>query len=70
MRIEFRLFDKTTSTFRVVYFMKWNQNVPYFTSNSLLAKKYWHELAAAKDIQLLKKAESKIAITISIKVVF
>lgn len=69
MKIEFRLFDKTTTTFKVVYFMKWRGNVPLFTSDSNFAKKYWHKRAADKDMQLLNIAESKTAMTISIKLV-
>ena len=69
MKIEFWLFDKTTSSFNVVYFQKWNKRQPLFTSDPNNAKKYWHDWLAKEDVSLLQKAKSQTAITVSIKVV-
>ncbi|MDA9472194.1 hypothetical protein [Enterococcus sp. 5H] len=69
MKIEFRLLDKTTETFRIVYFERWNNKEPSFTSDPQSAKQYWHDRLAEEDINLLQKAKSETAITISIKLV-
>ncbi|PZL77503.1 hypothetical protein CI088_01500 [Enterococcus plantarum] len=69
MKIEFRILDKTTSSFKVVYFQKWDKRQPLFTSDSQSAKKYWHDRLAEEDINLLQKAKSETAITVSIKLV-
>lgn len=69
MIIEFRLFDKSTPTFRKVYFKQWLQGTPIFTSNRLTAKQYFYERKAAQDLYLLNIIKSDIAITLSVKIV-
>ncbi|GGD03220.1 hypothetical protein [Enterococcus wangshanyuanii] len=71
MKIEFRLFDKTTSSFKIVYFQEWkiDKRQPLFTSNPKKAKEYWHDRLAEEDVNLLKRAESRTAVTLSIKLV-
>lgn len=69
MKIEFRLLDKTTGTFKVVYFQEWNKRQPLFTCDPERAQKYWHKKLANEDIDLLKKAQSRTSVTLSINLV-
>lgn len=69
MKIEFRFLDKNTATFEVVYFQNWNDTQPLFTHDPKKANDYWHEQFAEKDLELLNKAKSETAVTLSIKLV-
>lgn len=66
MRIAFHLLDLSDQSFKKVYFKKWHGNVPEF-SDKKLAKEYWNERQAVDDISRLKKATSKKARTLAIR---
>lgn len=67
MRIAFHLFDAKDNTFKKVYFREWNGRKPAFCKNRKFAKEYWSEKLANEDIALLKKAESRTARTLAVR---
>ncbi|WP_321386439.1 hypothetical protein [uncultured Enterococcus sp.] len=69
MIIQFHLLDKRSNTFTKVYFEGWNDRAPFFTNDPKKAKQYWQKKQAEEDMELLKWAQSPIAITLSIKLV-
>lgn len=66
MKIAFHLLDLTDRSFKKVYFKKWHGNVPEF-SDKKLAKEYWNERQAIYDMIRLKKATSKKARTLAVR---
>ena len=67
MVIVFYLLDQTDKKFKKVYFVRWEENKPMFTDNKGVAKRYWHEELAEKDISQLRKAVSDVAVTLNIE---
>ncbi|MGM0122712.1 hypothetical protein IGI37_000077 [Enterococcus sp. AZ194] len=66
MRIAFHLLDLSDKSFKKVYFKRWHGNIPEF-SDKKLAKEYWNERQALDDMSRLKKATSKKARTLAIR---
>lgn len=69
MTIEFYFFDKTTNTFKKVYFKEWVGDGPIFVKNKKAGKTYWNEKQAEEDLRVLGIITSPIAKTLSIKLV-
>ncbi|OTN83925.1 hypothetical protein A5819_003475 [Enterococcus sp. 7E2_DIV0204] len=69
MKIEFHMLDKTSNTFRKVYFKEWDGHSPVFVSTKTTGRNYWDERQAEEDLKILAIVTSPTAKTLSIKLV-
>lgn len=67
MRIAFHLLDKRDNTFKKIYFCKWNSSKPEFCKSKKYANEYGSSQLANEDIEILKRCESPIAKTLSVR---